>query len=75
MNALKVFLEDVLPVVEIEWVDASLHQIACNALMMSSKSGPNIVDCASFAVMRRLSIRDAFTFDGHFGEQGFLQRP
>jgi len=74
MTALKEFLQDVLPAVDIEWVDAPLHRAACSAVMMSSKSGPNIVDCASFAVMRKLHIRDVFTFDGHFADQGFVLR-
>ncbi len=75
MSALKEYLEEVLPVVDVLWVDAPLHRAACGAVMMSSKGGPNIVDCASFAVMRSLGIRTVFTFDGHFADQGFVQRP
>ena len=33
--------------------------------------GVNIVDCASFAIMRSLSLRKAFTFDEHFRAAGF----
>ena len=32
---------------------------------------PGIVDYVSFAVMRRLGIRQAFTNDRHFQEAGF----
>lgn len=33
--------------------------------------GPGIVDCLSFAVMRRLGCREAFTNDRHFAAAGF----
>jgi len=34
-------------------------------------AGAGIVDCISFAVMRRLGIEEAFTNDHHFGAAGF----
>lgn len=34
-------------------------------------SGPGVVDLVSFATMRRLQIRDAFTNDRHFRAAGF----
>ncbi|HLA85870.1 MAG TPA: PIN domain-containing protein [Thermoguttaceae bacterium] len=34
-------------------------------------SQPGVVDCVSFAVMRRLGITRAFTNDRHFQEAGF----
>jgi hypothetical protein len=33
------------------------------------------VDCASFAVMRKLGIADVFAYDKHFSEQGFIRHP
>jgi hypothetical protein len=33
--------------------------------------GATVVDCASFAIMRRLGIRKAFTFDQRFRAAGF----
>ena len=34
--------------------------------------GPGIVDCVSFAVMRRLGIAEAFTNDKHYAIAGFV---
>ena len=65
------FVEDILPAVGIEWVDDRLHASGVNSLLMTTKSGPSIVDCVSFAVMRKLRIAEAFTFDRHFEAQGF----
>lgn len=35
----------------------------------------SLVDAASFVVMRRLGITDAFTTDHHFAQAGFLRVP
>jgi len=71
MNVLKTFLNDILPIVLVEWIDLPLHEAGVNSLMMSGRNGPNVVDCTSFAVMHKLSIKDSFTFDQHFADQGF----
>jgi predicted nucleic acid-binding protein len=71
VSALRAFLEDILPAVLVEWVDVPLHNAGISGLLMSSRKGPNIVDCVSFAAMRKLAVTDAFTFDRHFSDQGF----
>lgn len=71
VEALRTFLESILPAVLVGWVDLPAHNAGISALLMSSRKGPNIVDCVSFAIMRKLAMTDAFTFDRHFSDQGF----
>lgn len=67
----------VLPWVNVVWVDESLHAQAVAGLLAARRHDLSLVDCAGFAVMRRLGLRLVFTFDSHFAEQGFevLPRP
>lgn len=71
MRAVRVFSEDVLPVVHIEWIDETTHNTAINALITAAKRDLSLVDCVSFEIMRKLGIKTAFTFDSHFAKQGF----
>jgi len=71
MDAVRTFQEDILPLVNVEWVDESTHKSGLSALLTTSKKKLSFVDCVSFEIMRHLGIRTAFTFDPHFGEQGF----
>jgi hypothetical protein len=52
-------------------VDATLQAEAWDLFGKWGAAGANVVDCASFAIMRSLSIRRAFTFDQHFRAAGF----
>jgi len=56
---------------EIEWLDEARHNQAIHDLFTANRRRLSLVDCASFATMRRRGIHVAFTFDLHFGEQGF----
>jgi predicted nucleic acid-binding protein len=71
MSVARAFLQHLVPVVAIEFVDASLHASAVSAFVLSGRRGPSIVDCVSFAAMRKLGINAFFAFDPHFAEQGF----
>lgn len=53
------------------YVDATLQAEAWALLYRWGGSGANPVDCASFAIMRRMNIKKAFTFDRHFRTAGF----
>ena len=69
--AVRVFQEDIMPVLNIEWVDESLHQVGIASVLAASRRELSLVDCVSFEIMRRLGIKTAFVFNHHFDEQGF----
>ena len=71
VSAVRAFQEDVLPIVNIEFVNPETHRAGIAALLASSKRNLSLVDCVSFEVMRTLGIRTAFAFDAHFKEAGF----
>lgn len=65
----------VLPWVNVLWIDEALHAQAVAGLLAARRRDRSLVDCASFAAMRRLGLRRVFTFDKHFAEQGFAVLP
>jgi uncharacterized protein len=40
-----------------------------------SDKGFSFTDCTSFSIMKRLKIKEAFSFDKHFDQYGFLRLP
>jgi predicted nucleic acid-binding protein len=71
MEAVRVFQEDILPLINIEWIDKETHKSGMSALLAASKRNLSLVDCVSFETMRTLGIKTIFAFDPHFAEQGF----
>jgi uncharacterized protein len=71
LEAVRDFQETIVPLVQIEFVDLELHRVGVSALLAASRRNLSLVDCVSFEVMRSLGIKDVFTFDPHFREQGF----
>ena len=59
------------PAVQIVYVDAVLQSEAWDLFHRWGGAGANPVDCANFAIMRRMNIKKAFTFDQHFRTAGF----
>ncbi len=74
-EALRALHDDVLPALELSFVDESLHGAAVSAMLASGKRGVSLVDWASFELMRRLGVREAFAFDDDFVQQGFSLLP
>lgn len=75
VNAVEALATHVLPWVNVVWVDHTLHAQAVAALLVARRRDLSLVDCVSFAVMRRLGLRRAFTLDSRFAEQGFAVLP
>jgi predicted nucleic acid-binding protein len=73
--AVRAFQEDLLPIVNTEFVNPETHRSGTAALLASSKRKLSLVDCISFDIMRTLGIKTAFAFDDHFKEAGFRAIP
>jgi predicted nucleic acid-binding protein len=75
VEAVRLFESDILPVVEIVWVDQAIHKQAMSALLAANRRNLSLVDCSSFEIMRATGSETVFTFDPHFHEQGFKVIP
>jgi len=69
--AVRVLVEDVLPVIRVHWVAPEEHRAGVSALLTAGRRDLSLVDCVSFDCMRRLGVPEAFAFDQDFVEQGF----
>jgi len=56
---------------DMAWIDAARHRNAERLLFQRRRRAINIVDAASFVVMREFSIETAFAFDDDFKREGF----
>ena len=75
LAAVRTFYEDILPVLQIDWVSTEQHHAGFEAVLAASRRKLSVVDCISFQTMRHNGLRIAFCFDPHFREQGFETRP
>lgn len=71
MNAVRALESDVMPMVEVVWIDADIHRRSVAAFLTVSTKKLSLVDCSSFEVMREYGIRTALTLDRDFSSQGF----
>ena len=75
MAAVRALYEDVVPVLQIDWVSEDQHRAGAGAMLAASRRKLSLVDCVSFETMRHHGLRSAFCFDTHFREQGFETKP
>lgn len=73
--ASRALLSELVPVLEIAWIDEELHRAATSALLAAPRRQISLVDWTSFEIMRRRDIAVAFAFDRDFSAQGFRLLP
>jgi predicted nucleic acid-binding protein len=71
LEAVREVITDLLPILDIVWIDTTIHTRALAALLASARRKLRLVDCSSFELMRARGLRTAFAVDRHFSEQGF----
>jgi predicted nucleic acid-binding protein len=52
MEAVRVFEQDIFPILRIIWVTKEVHSAAVSAHLMADRHILSLVDCVSFEVMR-----------------------
>ena len=64
-------IDGLLPVIDVEPVDAALYASATSTYRESGSANISLVDRTSFAFMQARGIRRAFAFDDDFTREGF----
>jgi uncharacterized protein len=73
IHAMRTLIDEMLPMVDTIWVTDADHTTALNLLLMAARRRLSLVDCVTFAIMRRTGIREYLGLDPHFEEQGFTR--
>ena len=71
MGPVRALLVDIVPLLDVVWIDAALHARATTALLAAGRGSVSLVDWTSFELMRTAAISVAFAFDEDFTSQGF----
>jgi uncharacterized protein len=71
LGAVRDFRTDLAPLLEVIWVDETLHNSGLDLLLDRQKRSLSLVDAVSFIAMRGRDVDEAFAFDPHFEQEGF----
>ncbi len=72
LDAVRSFRADFAALIDVVWVDEALHNAGLDLLLERSKWLLSLVDAVSFVTMRQGNLEEAFAFDPHFEQEGFL---
>jgi len=61
--------------IRVFWVNEDHFQKALEVFKKSNSKTWSFTDCTSFALMRELNVKEAFSFDAHFNQAGFNMLP
>jgi predicted nucleic acid-binding protein len=75
VQAARAFRDQLLPVLQVQWVTTELHDTATSLLLTVGQRDLSLVDCTSMELMRRFGQCAIFAFDQHFRDHGFTQLP
>jgi uncharacterized protein len=71
VDAIRSFRAEFAPLIEVAWVDETLHNAGLDLLLERHKRLLSLVDAVSFIAMRQRNVSAAFAFDPHFQHEGF----
>jgi predicted nucleic acid-binding protein len=74
-DAVRLFQEDILSLVTIQWVGEDEHMSGVVSFLTAGRRRLSLVDCVSFVMMRMLGLKESFCFDSDFEEEGFICLP
>ncbi|PKO05108.1 MAG: VapC toxin family PIN domain ribonuclease [Chloroflexi bacterium HGW-Chloroflexi-3] len=71
IEALRIFENEVRPIIDIIWIDQTIHHAGMVVVLTTNQRKLSLVDCTSFEILRNIHVEKVFTLDSHFSEQGF----
>ncbi|OFW26703.1 MAG: hypothetical protein A3H97_08610 [Acidobacteria bacterium RIFCSPLOWO2_02_FULL_65_29] len=71
LEAVRSFRADFAPLIEVVWVDETLHEAGLDLLLERRQRRLSLVDAVSFVTMRQRGVAEAFAVDPHFEQEGF----
>jgi predicted nucleic acid-binding protein len=71
IGAVRVFREAFAPLLDVLWVDETIHERALDEVVGRNARKLSLVDATSLALMRANKVERAFAFDAHFREEGY----
>jgi uncharacterized protein len=71
LRAVAAFRKDFAPLLEVVWVESSVHERALDLLLARDDRALSLVDAVSFLVLRDRRLEHVFAYDRHFAREGF----